>query len=126
MEDAQKRNKRQYQWQAENKDRINFTMPKGRKEKIKEAAQAEGISASEWINAAITEKLDGSVIHIVKAPAAKPGTVDLSDVKDLAAYAMSAHVSVDEYVRQAVKDRMTRQDQDYTDDSESVADPLIW
>ena len=38
-------------------DRINFVMPKGRKSEIQEAAKAEGISASEWINKAICEKL---------------------------------------------------------------------
>lgn len=39
-------------------DRINFVMPKGRKEEIKKCAERAGISASEWINQAICEKMD--------------------------------------------------------------------
>ena len=41
-----------------NKDRINFVMPKGRKEEIKKCAERAGISASEWINQAICEKME--------------------------------------------------------------------
>ena len=40
-----------------NKDRINFVMPKGYKDKIEEAATAAGISKAEWIRQAIEEKL---------------------------------------------------------------------
>lgn len=57
-EQIKKRNDRQYLWQKENTDRINFTMPKGRKAEIQEAARAEGISASEWINKAIYDRLN--------------------------------------------------------------------
>lgn len=57
-EQKAKRNKRQNTWQKENTDRINFTMPKGRKEQIQERAKAQGISASEWINQAILEKME--------------------------------------------------------------------
>jgi len=56
--DTEKRNKRQYQWQKENTDRINFTMPKGTKELIKAAARAQHITPSEFIRQAIDEKLD--------------------------------------------------------------------
>lgn len=56
-EDTVKRNKRQYEWKKANTDRINFTMPKGMKEQIQEAANAAGVSPSEWIREAITEKL---------------------------------------------------------------------
>lgn len=57
--DTEKRNKRQYQWQKENTDRINFTMPKGTKERIKKAALSEGVTPSEYIRQAIEEKLEG-------------------------------------------------------------------
>lgn len=56
--DVEKRNKRQYQWQKENTDRINFTMPKGTKDLIKEAADKAGMKPAEWIREAITEKLE--------------------------------------------------------------------
>ncbi len=58
--DTEKRNKRQYEWQKENTDRINFTMPKGTKDQIKEAAEKLGIKPSEFIRQAISEKL-GSI-----------------------------------------------------------------
>jgi predicted DNA-binding protein len=55
--DIEKRNKRQYQWQKENTDRINFTMPKGTKEEIKAAADRLGITPAEFIRQAINEKM---------------------------------------------------------------------
>lgn len=39
-------------------DRINFVMPKGRKAEIKALASSKGMSASEWINQAIQEKIE--------------------------------------------------------------------
>lgn len=56
--DIEKRNKRQYQWQKENTDRLNFTMPKGTKEKIKQAAKREGVTPSEFVRAAIDDRLN--------------------------------------------------------------------
>ena len=56
--DTVKRNKRQYEWQKENRERLNFVMPKGYKARIQQAADAEGISASEWIRRAIDYMLD--------------------------------------------------------------------
>ena len=56
--DIEKRNKRQYNWQKENTDRINFTMPKGTKEQIKEAADKIGVKPAELIRQAIAEKLE--------------------------------------------------------------------
>lgn len=55
--DVRKRNDRQNRWIKENADRINFMMPKGTKERIKDAAEMVGLSMSEWINRAIEEKL---------------------------------------------------------------------
>lgn len=56
--DIEKRNKRQYNWQKENTDRINFTMPKGTKKQIKEAAEKVGMKPAELIREAIAEKLE--------------------------------------------------------------------
>lgn len=61
MEEQKKRfNKQDYDnaYIRNNKDRINFVMPKGTKEKIQQAAAAAGLSAAEWIREAITEKLN--------------------------------------------------------------------
>jgi len=56
--DTEKRNKRQYAWQKKNTDRINFTMPKGTKDQIKEAASKLGLKPAELIRLAISEKLE--------------------------------------------------------------------
>lgn len=44
---------------AENYDRVNFTMPKGVKAKIKEAAKASGKSTNAYILEAVEEKMEG-------------------------------------------------------------------
>jgi len=55
-EQKKKSNKRVNDWKKENRDRINFLMPAGYKERINAAAAAENISASAWIRSAIDEK----------------------------------------------------------------------
>ena len=82
-------------------DRINFVMPKGRKAEIQRSAQSKGISSSEWINAAIVEKMNGGYTL---------------DIKDLAAYARSAGMSEEEYIRAAVAEKMQRQDAEFEED----------
>ena len=57
-EQIKRRNDRQYLWQKEYTDRIKSTMPKGKKAQIKEIASSKGMSASEWINEAIQEKIE--------------------------------------------------------------------
>ena len=56
-ENIQKRNTRQNAWQKENKDRINFLMDKGTKDRIKLAADKAGQTSSEFIREAIEERL---------------------------------------------------------------------
>lgn len=46
----------------ENKDRINFVMPKGHREKISAAAAAAGISSAEFIRRAIDDALKAADI----------------------------------------------------------------
>ena len=100
-EQKKKRNERQNTWQKENTDRINFTMPKGRKAEIQRSAQSKGISASEWINEAIVEKMHGGYTL---------------DIKDLAAYARSAGMTEEEYIKSAVMEKMKRQDEEYQEE----------
>ena len=45
---------------SKNYDRVNLTVPKGKKEKIREAAKAEGKSVNEFINAAIDARMSGT------------------------------------------------------------------
>ena len=53
-------NKNEYKnaWIAEKLDRINLTMPKGRKEELKAHAAAQGESVNDFINRAITEAIE--------------------------------------------------------------------
>lgn len=46
------------EYKKQNYDRIICLSPKGTKEKIQVAADCEGVSISEWIRQAITEKLE--------------------------------------------------------------------
>ena len=39
-------------------DRVNLTMPKGKKEKIQEQADSKDMSVNAYINAAIDEKME--------------------------------------------------------------------
>lgn len=45
-------------WQKENVDRVNLTMPKGRKEEVKTHAEARGESVNGFINRAISETME--------------------------------------------------------------------
>ena len=51
------RYRQQNAWANNERDRINFLMPKGTKQRIKEAAGKLGITASEFVRQAIEEKL---------------------------------------------------------------------
>lgn len=58
---AKKEEFKQFDYQNDyikkNYDRVNLTVPKGKKEKIKAAAAAGGQSVNEFINEAIDEKI---------------------------------------------------------------------
>ena len=45
------------QWQRENYDRINLTVPKGKKEIIKAHSETQGESVSAFINRAVDETM---------------------------------------------------------------------
>lgn len=49
--------KRQNDFIKNNYDRYSLTMPKGKKEKVIEAARKAGLSTNEFINAAIDEMM---------------------------------------------------------------------
>ncbi len=46
------------QWQRENYDRINLTVPKGKKEIIKAHSETQGESVSAFINRAVDETME--------------------------------------------------------------------
>lgn len=58
MIDKNKHNERQKRYQH-TKDRINFVMEKGTKERIQDASDVLNISCAEFIRRAIEEKLQG-------------------------------------------------------------------
>ena len=45
-------------YMKENYDRVNLTMPKGKKEKVQAHAEAHGQSVNGFINSAIDEKME--------------------------------------------------------------------
>lgn len=57
--EKEKFNKTAYknQFIAENYDRVNLTVPKGKKNQIKEHAEAQGETVNGFINKAIDEKI---------------------------------------------------------------------
>lgn len=97
-----------------NKDRINFVMPKGRKEEIKEAAAVQGISASEWINGAIEAKLVGELEEIRAAQKESDSTIDLKEIPELSIYARNypgGAISDKEWITKAIERMKEWQDQ---------------
>lgn len=56
--DIEKRNKRQYAWQKENRERINILLELGTKDRIAAAAEKINVNSSELIRQAINEKID--------------------------------------------------------------------
>jgi hypothetical protein len=57
-EDKVKRNKRQYEWKLKNTDRISMAFTKGLKEKLQAAADAAGLSKTQYTEIAILEKIE--------------------------------------------------------------------
>lgn len=45
-------------WIAEKLDRVNLTMPKGKKEQVKAVADSIGMSVNSYINLAIDERME--------------------------------------------------------------------
>lgn len=97
---------------AKSYDRINFVMPKGRKEEIKKCADADGVSAAEWINQAIVAKMSGG--------GCKMELLNLGEVEELEVYAKSAGKTMYNYALEAIAEKMRRQDEEFREDVERV------
>ena len=82
-------------------DKTAIRVPRGTFERIKE--KTGGGSLNGFMAAAVLEKLNG-------------GTY--ADIKDLQAYARSAGCTEDEYIRQAIAEKMKRQDEEYKEEIE--------
>ena len=104
MEEKKRDYKKQTEWKNKNRDRINFEVPKGYKEKIKEAAAGK--------------KLNAYILECVEQAEKKGECGAFGDIKDLGAYARSAGLTEDEYIRQAIAEKMQRQDEEYTEEIE--------
>ncbi len=57
-ETIQERNARQYAWQKDNYERVNFLLPKGSKEVIQALADAEGVKISTFLRQAIRAEVE--------------------------------------------------------------------
>ena len=85
-------------------DRFTFRVRRNEsptKKEIKESAKTENMSVNSWIISAVLDRMKGN-FNI--------------DIPDLAAYARSAGMTEEEYIKAAVTEKMKRQDQEYTED----------
>lgn len=72
-------------WQRENVDRVNLTMPKGRKDIIKAHAEARGESVNGFINRAIDHQISQDRLRgVSEAPesTARAGVVSLPSERE--------------------------------------------
>ena len=99
-------------WQKENVDRVNLTMPKGRKAIIQAHAEAQGQSVNGFINAAIDDKMG-------KPPASSVNALNLNDGGEVVSLhpetlrtaqkaAQSAGETVPQFVERAVATQAKR------------------
>lgn len=84
-------------------DRITVRVPKGYREHLKELVKPDSVNG--FITKAIEKALNGS---------GNPG------INDLEAYAKSAGLTPEEYIKVAVKEKMQRQDADFKEPIERV------
>lgn len=109
MEKEKKFNKQEYdnKYIKEKYDRLNFVMPKGTKDKIYIKASGQNISSSEYLRKIINDSINGHVANNICVP-------------DLEAYAKSAGLAPEEYIKAAIKEKMQRQDADFKEPIERV------
>lgn len=85
-------------------DRFTFRVKRNEsptKSEIKNSAKNENMSVNSFIIAAVLDRINGCASL---------------DIKDLSAYARSAGMTEEEYIKAAVTEKMKRQDQEYTED----------
>ena len=80
-------------------DRITVRVPKGYREQLKDIVKPDSV------NGFIVKAMDKAL----------SGGNDLG-IKDLEAYARSAGVTMDQYIKSAVLEKMERQDKEFTED----------
>lgn len=80
-------------------DRITVRVPKGYREQLKELVKPDSVNG--FITKAIEQALNGG---------------NALDVPDLAAYARSAKLTEEEYIKAAVLEKMQKQDAEYTEE----------
>ena len=71
------------------------------KEDIEESAKNENMSVNSWIISAVLDRMKGN-FNI--------------DIPDLAAYAKSAGMTEEDYIKTAVMEKMQRQDEEYQEE----------
>ena len=71
------------------------------KKEIEESAKNENMSVNSWIISAVLDRMKGN-FNI--------------DIPDIAAYARSAGMTEEEYIKSAVMEKMQRQDEEYQEE----------
>lgn len=85
-------------------DRFTFRVKRNEsptKSEIENSAKNENMSVNSFIVASVLDRINGFASL---------------DIKDLSAYARSAGMTEEEYIKAAVTEKMKRQDQEYTED----------
>ncbi|WP_347563626.1 hypothetical protein [Pseudoflavonifractor sp. 524-17] len=97
-------------YMAANYDRINVTMPKGKKDTIQAAAEAQGQSVNAFINAAINGHMaPGTGQEATGAPIEDRGiSLSPSTLKAAQAAAQAAGEGVSEFIGRAVETQAQR------------------
>lgn len=95
------RYKKQNEYLADKYDRLNITVPAGKKTDVEAAAKAAGVSINAFCRDAVLAKLSGNTIV---------------DVPELSAYARSAGMTDAEYISSAVLEKMQRQDEAFKEE----------
>lgn len=111
-------------------EQVNFRLRQDgeiRRSDIEMQAKQEGKSLNAWLTEAVMEKMGILAVgssgktqnieshEIVRYPD------DIINITDLEAYARSAGQTVDDYIAQAIKERMQRQDAEYIEDVQHVS-----
>ena len=87
-------------------DKFTFRLPKGNRKKLKEIAdQKHGGSINAFLTEAVQDKIKGG--YLVSVP-------------DLEAYAKSAGLDPEDYILEAVKEKMKKQDETFTESIKRV------
>lgn len=93
-------------YNTKNYEQVNFRLRKDGypiRANLEKAAKDAGMSLNAWLVDTVTKKLENAE------------SASLFDIQDIAAYARSSGMTEEEYIKQAILEKMERQDREYTE-----------